>query len=56
MAEQHPELVVTFMKGMIKVGRWASESQAQPGGWGRFTRFSGSVFPPESPQHRRRNR
>ena len=25
MAEQHPELVVTFMKGMIKVGRWANE-------------------------------
>ena len=25
MAEQHPELVVAFMKGMIKVGRWANE-------------------------------
>ena len=25
MADQHPELVVTFMKGMIKVGRWANE-------------------------------
>jgi len=25
MAEMHPELVVTFMKGMIKVGRWANE-------------------------------
>ena len=25
MAEQHPELAVTFMKGMIKVGRWANE-------------------------------
>ena len=25
IAEQHPELVVTFMKGMIKVGRWANE-------------------------------
>jgi ABC-type nitrate/sulfonate/bicarbonate transport system substrate-binding protein len=24
MAEQHPELVVTFLKGMIKVGRWAN--------------------------------
>ena len=24
MAEQHPELCVTFMKGMIKVGRWAN--------------------------------
>jgi hypothetical protein len=23
MAEKHPELAVTFMKGMIKVGRWA---------------------------------
>jgi len=25
MAKKHPELVVTFMKGMIKVGRWANE-------------------------------
>lgn len=25
MAEQHPELVVTYMKSMIKVGRWANE-------------------------------
>jgi ABC-type nitrate/sulfonate/bicarbonate transport system substrate-binding protein len=25
MAEQHPELAVTFLKGMIKVGRWANE-------------------------------
>jgi ABC-type nitrate/sulfonate/bicarbonate transport system substrate-binding protein len=25
MAAQHPELVVTFLKGMIKVGRWANE-------------------------------
>lgn len=25
MAEQHPELVTAFMKGMIKVGRWANE-------------------------------
>ena len=25
MAEEHPELAVTFMKGMIKVGRWANE-------------------------------
>jgi ABC-type nitrate/sulfonate/bicarbonate transport system substrate-binding protein len=25
MVEEHPELVVTFMKGMIKVGRWANE-------------------------------
>jgi ABC-type nitrate/sulfonate/bicarbonate transport system substrate-binding protein len=25
MAEQHPELVVTFLKGMIKVGRWSNE-------------------------------
>ena len=25
MADEHPELVVTFMKGMIKVGRWANE-------------------------------
>ena len=25
MADKHPELAVTFMKGMIKVGRWANE-------------------------------
>jgi ABC-type nitrate/sulfonate/bicarbonate transport system substrate-binding protein len=25
MAREHPELVVTFLKGMIKVGRWANE-------------------------------
>jgi len=25
MAEKHPELVVTFVKGMIKVGRWAND-------------------------------
>lgn len=25
MAKKHPELAVTFMKGMIKVGRWANE-------------------------------
>ena len=25
MADEHPELVVAFMKGMIKVGRWANE-------------------------------
>ena len=27
MAEQHPELVVAFMKGMIKVGRWANRNK-----------------------------
>ena len=27
MAEEHPELVVTYMKGMIKVGRWANENK-----------------------------
>ena len=25
MAEEHPELVVAFMKGMIRVGRWGNE-------------------------------
>ena len=25
MADKHPELVVAFLKGMIKVGRWANE-------------------------------
>ena len=25
MAEKHPELVIAFMKGMIKVGRWSNE-------------------------------
>ncbi len=27
MAEEHPELVVAYMKGMIKVGRWANENK-----------------------------
>ena len=27
MAEKHPELVVPFMKGMIKVGRWGNENK-----------------------------
>jgi ABC-type nitrate/sulfonate/bicarbonate transport system substrate-binding protein len=27
MADKHSELVVTFMKGMIKVGRWANENK-----------------------------
>jgi ABC-type nitrate/sulfonate/bicarbonate transport system substrate-binding protein len=25
MADEHPELVVAYMRGMIKVGRWANE-------------------------------
>jgi ABC-type nitrate/sulfonate/bicarbonate transport system substrate-binding protein len=27
MAEQHPELVVAFLKGMIRVGRWSNENK-----------------------------
>ncbi len=27
MAEEHPELVVAFMKGMIKVGRWSNRNK-----------------------------
>jgi ABC-type nitrate/sulfonate/bicarbonate transport system substrate-binding protein len=27
MAEQHPELAVAFLKGMIRVGRWANENK-----------------------------
>jgi len=27
MAEEHPELVVAYMKAMIKVGRWANENK-----------------------------
>jgi len=27
MAVEHPELAMTFMKGMIKVGRWANENK-----------------------------
>jgi len=27
MAEKHPELAVAFMKGMIRVGRWANENK-----------------------------
>jgi ABC-type nitrate/sulfonate/bicarbonate transport system substrate-binding protein len=25
MAEQHPKLAITFMKGMIRAGRWANQ-------------------------------
>ena len=33
IADKHPELVVAFMKGMIKVGRWANEHKhAGPNG------------------------
>ena len=32
MAEKHPELAVTFMKGMIRAGRWANREQARRGG------------------------
>jgi ABC-type nitrate/sulfonate/bicarbonate transport system substrate-binding protein len=31
MAEEHPELVVTYMKAMIKVGRWANEHKRAAG-------------------------
>ena len=34
MAEKHPELVVTFMKGMIKVGRLANEHKHAARGQG----------------------
>jgi ABC-type nitrate/sulfonate/bicarbonate transport system substrate-binding protein len=27
MAEEHPELVVAYMKAMIKVGRWANDNK-----------------------------
>jgi len=27
MAEKHPELAVTFMKGMIRAGRWANQNK-----------------------------
>jgi ABC-type nitrate/sulfonate/bicarbonate transport system substrate-binding protein len=27
MAEEHPELVIAYMKAMIKVGRWANENK-----------------------------
>ena len=32
MAEKHPELAVAFMKGMIRVGRWANEYKHAAGG------------------------
>ena len=31
MADEHPELVVTYMKAMIKVGRWANENKHAAG-------------------------
>jgi ABC-type nitrate/sulfonate/bicarbonate transport system substrate-binding protein len=27
MAEKHPELVIAFLKGMIKVGRWSNRNK-----------------------------
>ena len=27
MADEHPELVIAYMKAMIKVGRWANENK-----------------------------
>ena len=27
MAKEHPELAVTFMKGMIRAGRWANQNK-----------------------------
>ena len=29
MADEHPELVIAYMKAMVKVGRWANEQQAR---------------------------
>ena len=29
MAKEHPELVIAYMKAMIKVGRWAKRAQAR---------------------------
>ena len=31
MAKEHPELVVAYMKAMIKVGRWANEHKHAAG-------------------------
>ncbi len=31
MAKEHPELVITYMKAMIKVGRWANEHKRAAG-------------------------
>ena len=31
MAEEHPELVIAYMKAMIKVGRWANEHKRAAG-------------------------
>jgi len=31
MAKEHPELVVAYMKAMIKVGRWANENKHAAG-------------------------
>ena len=31
MADEHPELVVAYMKAMIKVGRWANENKHAAG-------------------------
>lgn len=31
MAKEHPELVVTYMEAMVKVGRWANENKHAAG-------------------------
>jgi len=31
MAREHPELVIAYMKAMIKVGRWANEHKRAAG-------------------------
>jgi len=31
MADEHPELVVAYMKAMVKVGRWANENKRAAG-------------------------
>jgi ABC-type nitrate/sulfonate/bicarbonate transport system substrate-binding protein len=31
MADEHPELVIAYMKAMIKVGRWANENKRAAG-------------------------
>jgi ABC-type nitrate/sulfonate/bicarbonate transport system substrate-binding protein len=31
MAQEHPELVIAYMKAMIKVGRWANEHKRAAG-------------------------
>ena len=46
MANEHPELVIAYMKAMIKVGRWANENKHAAGASSTSRR---SIWTPRTP-------